>query len=78
MHRLVSSGKRSLGARRLQSELRRLHGIFLSVASIHRVLWPHQAKPLIKYCRKADFTRYQRPISGERIQMDTCKITPGL
>jgi transposase InsO family protein len=69
---------RSLGARRIQSELKRLHDISLSVASIHKVLCRHQVKPLVKYRRKADFTRYQRPIPGERVQMDTCKIAPGL
>lgn len=37
----------------------------------------YQAKPLIKYRRKIDFTRYQRSIPGERVQMDTCKIAPG-
>lgn len=34
-------GKRNLGARRIQSELKRLHGISLSVASIHKVLCRH-------------------------------------
>lgn len=67
-------GERNLGARRIQSELKRLHGVSLSVASIHKVLCRHQAKPLIKYRRKIDFTRYQRSIPGERVQMDTCKI----
>ncbi len=71
-------GERNLGARRIQSELRRLHEISLSVASIHKVLCRHQAKPLVSYHRKKDFTRYQRSIPGERVQMDTCKIAPGL
>lgn len=70
--------KRSLGARRIQSELRRLHGVSLSVASIHKILCRYQAQPLIKYRRKIDFMRYQRSIPGERVQMDTCKIAPGL
>lgn len=71
-------GERNLGARRIQSELKRLHGVSLSVASIHKVLCRHQAKPLIKYRRKIDFTRYQRSILGERVQMDICKIAPGI
>lgn len=71
-------GERNLGARRIQSELKRLHEISLSIASIHKVLCRHQAKPLVKYRRKKDFIRYQRPIPGERVQMDTCKIAPGL
>ena len=68
--------ERNLGARRIQSELKRLHEISLSVASIHKVLCRHRVKPLRTLRRKADFIRYQRPIPGERIQMDTCKIAP--
>lgn len=45
-------GERNLGARRIQSELKPLHKIFLSVASIHKVLCRHQAKPLVTYRRK--------------------------
>ena len=66
-------GKRNLGARRIQSELKRLHDISLSAASFHKVLSRHQVKPLVKYRRKSDFTRYQRPIPGERVQMDPAK-----
>ncbi len=69
--------KRNLGARRIQSELKRLHEISLAVASIHKVLCRHQVKPLVTFRRKTDFIRYQRPIPGDRIQMDTCKIAPG-
>jgi len=28
--------------------------------------------------RKKDFKRYQRPIPGDRVQIDTCKIRPGI
>ncbi len=38
----------------------------------------HQVKPLIKLKRKNRFNRYQRPIPGDRVQIDTCKIAPGL
>jgi len=69
--------KRKLGARRIQTELQRLHEISLSVASIHKVLCRQQVKPLVTFRRKTDFTRYQRPVPGERVQMDTCKIAPG-
>jgi len=70
--------KRNLGAWRIQSELKRLYGILLAVAAIHKVLCRQKVRPLITFRRKTDFTRYQRPIPGERIQMDTCKIGPGL
>ncbi len=70
--------KRNLGARRIQSELMRLHALSLSLASIHKVLTMQQAEPLKKLKRKKKFKRYSRPIPGDRIQMDTCKIAPGI
>ncbi len=70
--------KRNLGARRLQTELIRLHQIHLSTATIHKVLSAASVKPIITYRRKKDFQRYERPIPGDRVQMDTCKIAPGI
>ncbi|EOK1913062.1 DDE-type integrase/transposase/recombinase, partial [Escherichia coli] len=69
---------RNLGARRIQSELKRLHSISLAIATIHKVLCQNQVKPVVKFRRKADFIRYERPVPGVRVQMDTCKIGPGL
>jgi len=69
---------RNLGARRIQSELKRLHDISLSLASIHKVLTRHSVKPVKKFRKKSDFIRYERPIPGDRVQMDTCKIAPGI
>ena len=66
---------RNLGARRLQSELGRLHNISLSIATIHKVLTNHKAKPVKRFRKKQDFIRYEKAIPGERVQMDTCKIT---
>ncbi|MHC3249702.1 DDE-type integrase/transposase/recombinase, partial [Salmonella enterica] len=65
-------------ARRIQSELKRLHSISLAMATIHKVLCQNQVKPVVKFRRKADFIRYERPVPGDRVQMDTCKIGPGL
>lgn len=70
--------KRRLGARRIQTELQRLHECSLSLATIHKVLKRRQVKPLKRVRRKKDYKRYSRPIPGERVQMDTCKIAPGL
>ncbi|MFN7097860.1 MAG: IS481 family transposase [Gammaproteobacteria bacterium] len=70
--------KRNLGARRIQTELIRLHDYSLSLASIHKALTMQQAQPLKKLRRKKKFKRYCRPIPGDRIQMDTCKIAPGI
>lgn len=75
---LMLRKKRNLGARRIQSELFRLHNISLGVATIHKVLTNNSVKPLIKVRKKKDFIRYERPIPGDRVQMDTTKIAPGL
>ena len=69
---------RNLGARRIQSELKRLHEISLSLATVHKVLQKHAVEPVKKYRRKTDYLLYACPIPGERVQMDTCKIAPGL
>lgn len=70
--------KRKLGARRIQNELLREHNIQLSLASIHKVLTKNEVKPLVFQRKKKDFIRYQRPIPGDRVQMDTCKIALGI
>lgn len=70
--------ERNLGARRIQSELFRQYQCSLSLSTIHKILIGQQAKPLKKLKRKKKFNRYQRPIPGDRIQIDTCKIAPGI
>ena len=69
---------RNLGVRRLQTELMRLFEIKISIASIHKVLISNEVKPIVKLKRKKKFKRYQRPIPGDRVQIDTCKIMPGI
>jgi len=69
---------RNLGARRLQSELLRLHDISLSLATIHKVFQRNQVKPVKRLRKKSEFVRYERPVPGDRVQMDTCKIGPNL
>ena len=70
--------QRNLGARRIQTELFRLHECSLSLASIHKVLTNYQVKPIKRLRRKNKYKRYSRPIPGDRIQIDTCKIAPGI
>jgi transposase InsO family protein len=70
--------RRNLGARRIQGELRREHHFNLSLATIHKVLVKHKAKPLLKLKRKKTPRGYVRPIPGDRVQMDTMKIAPGI
>lgn len=48
------------------------------MATIHKVLFQNQVKPVVKFRRKADFIRCERPVPADRVQMDTCKIGPGL
>ena len=69
---------RNSGARCIQNELRRIHGFNLSLATIHKVLTKHRVKPLVRLRREIHQKRYSRPIPGDRVQMDTCKIAPGL
>ena len=70
---LTLRSKRKLGARRIQSELLRQHEFRLNLATIHKVLVKNQVKPLVRLRREEHHKRYSRPISGDRVQMDTCK-----
>ena len=38
----------------------------------------HGVKPLVQHRQKSGFVRYERPVPGDRIQMDTCKIGSNL
>lgn len=78
LHILELRRTRNLGARRIQSELRRHFDISLALATIHKVLSRHGVKPLVQHRQKSGFVRYERPVPGDRIQMDTCKIGPNL
>ena len=70
--------ERNLGARRIQNELLRQHEVSLALATIHKVLLKHQVEPVTKLRKKSEFIRYSRPLPGDRVQMDTCKITSNL
>lgn len=71
--------KRRLGSRRIQSELLRNCAFSISRATLCKILRQMNVEPLKKsrILRKHRH-RYERPIPGERIQIDTCKIAPGL
>ena len=69
---------RNLGARRIQNELVHLHNCRLSLATIHKVLKRNAVKPLKRPQRKRLLKRYSRPVPGDRVQMDTMKVAPGL
>lgn len=70
--------ERNLGVRRIQSELQRQHNYSLSLSTIQKVLQKHLVKPLKKIRRHKKVKRYQCDTPGERVQMDTCKIGPGV
>ena len=70
--------ERKMGARRIKNELYRHHATTLGLATIQKVLVRNQVKPLKRKRREKTWNRYERPIPGERVQMDTCKIAPRL
>jgi transposase len=71
--------ERKLGIKRLRNELIRQHGLKLALDTIHKVLVRHGANRLGRPRLKRKGTRrYSRPVPGDRVQMDTCKIAPGL
>lgn len=76
---IAMRNKRHLGAKRIQSELLRLHDVSLSSPTIQKVLHRHDSGVLpAKLKRRKHPKRYSRPIPGDRMQMDVCKIAPGL
>lgn len=68
----------NLGARRIQNELKRQHRFSISLSTIHKVLTTQDVKPLRRPAREKRAQRYSKKIPGERVQIDTCKIAPGL
>ncbi|HET8996248.1 MAG TPA: IS481 family transposase [Acetobacteraceae bacterium] len=70
---------RRLGVKRLRIELERLHGLRLAASTIHKALARHGLGALPRKRRSRHVPkRYSRPVPGDRVQMDTCKIRPGL
>ena len=66
------------GARRIQSELRLHYARELGLATIHKVLVRAQVQPLTRPRRPRAPIRYSRPVPGDRVQLDTMKIAPGV
>jgi transposase InsO family protein len=78
-HWILDLRQRRLGTRRIQAELERLYSCRLSRATILKTLRRRAVPPLMasRLSRKKR-TRYERPIPGDRVQIDTCKIAPGV
>jgi transposase InsO family protein len=71
--------ERRLGIEMLRDELARRHGLRLALDTIHKVLVRHGENRLKRpKLRRKGTRRYSRPVPGDRVQMDTCKIRPGL
>jgi transposase InsO family protein len=71
--------ERKLGIKMLRNELARRHGLKLALDTVHKVLVRHGENRLKQPRLKRKGTRrYSRPVPGDRVQMDTCKIRPGL
>ncbi|RKO68283.1 IS481 family transposase [Sphingobacterium puteale] len=70
---------RNLGHRSIASEMKRLYGVSILTATVHKILKKNnkQYLKLKRYYRKRQI-RYNRPIPGDRVQMDVCKIAPGI
>ena len=71
--------ERKLGIKMLRNELARRHGLRLALDTIHKVLVRHgENRPKRPRLKRKGTRRYSRPVPGDRVQMDTCKIRPGL
>jgi transposase InsO family protein len=71
--------ERKLGIKQLAHELHREHGLRLAPDTVRKVLVRHGESQLKRPRLKRKGTkRYTRPVPGDRVQMDTCKIAPGL
>jgi transposase len=70
---------RQLGIKQLRNELLRDHGLRLSLDTLHRVLAKNGENRLKRprLARKGT-KRYSRPVPGDRVQMDVCKIASAL
>ena len=64
------------GPQRIRIHLLRIHNLDISTATIWRVLKKNDVPIIKKYRRQNEYTRYSRPIPGDRVQMDVTKIGP--
>jgi len=65
---------RHLGPKGLQRELLRLHQLRFSTRTIWKVLYAHRVSVLRPTSRPREPKRYTRPVPGDRVQLDTCKV----
>jgi transposase InsO family protein len=71
--------QRKLGPKGIQNELQRLHQRQFSTATIWVILAQEGISQSVRPHRKPKLPkRYNRPVPGDRVQIDNCKITKGL
>ena len=70
--------ERNLGPKRIQAELLRHDQIKRSTSTIWKVLHQAGVGPLRRPRQVRSPKRYSRPIPGERVQIDSMKVAPGL
>jgi transposase len=61
---------------RICIHLLRMHNLAISAPTIWRVLWNNNMPRIKKYRKHNDIIRYNRPIPGDRVQIDVTKIGP--
>lgn len=67
--------KRRLGPKGIQNELKRLHNTQFSTATIWKILAQQGMSASVRPRRRPKVPkRYNRPIPGDRVQIDNCKI----
>ena len=71
--------KRRLGPKGIQNELSRLQAVRLSTATIWQVLQRKGVSASVRPRRRVHAPkRYTRPVPGDRVQIDTCKVGKNL
>jgi transposase len=70
--------EKNIGARRIQIEMGLSQENWISRTIIQRTLDLAKVKPLKRPRRPAKPLRYNRPVPGDRVQMDTMKIKAGM
>lgn len=66
----------NFGPQRISLHLSRLHNVNVSSPAVWRVLKANNLPNIKKYRKHGDVTRYNRPIPGDRVQIDVTKVGP--
>lgn len=64
----------NFGPQSISTHLLRNHDIKISPPTVWRVLNRHDVKPLKRYKKHQEIKRYNRPLPGDRVQIDVMKV----